>query len=54
MAFAAEILDPPEVPPPGADPLEGPAPADPEPPVRPADPEPGAAGVDVDADIVGM
>ena len=54
VAFAAEILDPPEVPPPGADPLEGPAPADPEPPDGPADPDAGAAGVEEDADIVGM
>ena len=65
VAFAAEILDPPEVPPLGADPEDGPAPADPEAPAAPApaEPEPpdgppdpgaGAAGVDVGADIVGM
>ena len=57
MALAAEILDPPEVPPLGADPEDGPAPADPEAPAAPApaEPEPpdgppdpgaGAAGVD--------
>ena len=67
VAFAAEILEDAEVPPPGAEPLDGPAPADPpldpEPPDGPADPEPpdgpadpgaGAAGVDEGADIVGM
>ena len=67
VAFAAEILEDAEVPPPGAEPPDGPAPADPpldpEPPDGPADPEPpngpadpgaGAAGVDAGADIVGM
>ena len=58
VAFAAEILEDAEVPPPGAEPPDGPSPADPpldpEPPVGPADPDAGAAGADEGADIVGM